>query len=233
MDIKKQTESVKKGNCCMMLNKCRALGLVLATLAIAHQAAAQTAPFTGVAYLHDGGQPANGLYDLSLTLFDSNVGGHAVTGSAPLGPVLVRNGALIFTIYPAIEAFLPAGRWLEVGVRRSGSSDPYTSLSLRQLFVPDPVPAGVPLGDGMVLVPGPAVEVDVVGRRPGAGNGQAATVQKAQRRLTPLPSVRPGQPRTVESNHPNQRSASVPAPATMPNLPPGANLRPSSGAARH
>jgi hypothetical protein len=208
--------------------------LLLAALAGGHQAAAQNAAFTGVGYLLDAGQPANGLYEVKLTIFDSPYGGRPLTPSSPFGDVLVREGVINFTMYPRSELFQP-GRWLEVGVRRSGSTAPYTILSPRQPFVPNagPVlvtgagPAGLP--EPIMVMPPVVVETVVVAQRPWPGHGyRPATVSPgAQGGPHSVPSFKPGQVPMPAPPHPSAMPAGAPAMSVSPgNMPPMLNQGP-------
>ncbi len=82
--------------------------------------------FTYQGRLMDEGDPANGLYDFQFELFDSN--------SDPVGPVVtVLDQTVIgglFTVQLDFgDVFDGRKRWLQIGVRLSASSDPYTILS--------------------------------------------------------------------------------------------------------
>jgi len=54
-----------------MKTKLRSLFIVLASLAGVHQAAAQGTAFTYQGRLNSGGNPANGSYDLTFSLFNT------------------------------------------------------------------------------------------------------------------------------------------------------------------
>jgi hypothetical protein len=85
--------------------------------------------FTYQGRLLDGGNPANGLYDLQFELFDS--------APAAIGPVVqlpdqpVTDG--LFTVQLDFGDVFDGRRlWLQIGVKPGGSADPYTILSERQ-----------------------------------------------------------------------------------------------------
>ena len=85
--------------------------------------------FTYQGRLIDEGDPANGLYDFQFELFDSN--------NSPIGPVVTvldRTviGGLFTDQLDFGDVFDGRKLWLQIGVRPSGSSDPYTILSDRQ-----------------------------------------------------------------------------------------------------
>ncbi len=105
---------------------------------------AQSTAFIYQGQLKDGGNPANGNYDLSFAL-------HSVaSGSAPVGSIIyiddkaVANG--LFTVevdfnFGAIS-FNGADRWLEIGVRAGSVSNSvrtgYIALTPRQKIMPTP-----------------------------------------------------------------------------------------------
>src|SRR2546429_9817275 len=63
---------------------------------LATNASAQTTSFTYQGRLTDGGTPANGNYDLQITLFDSLTSGAQVGSTQTLNTVPVSNG--VFTV---------------------------------------------------------------------------------------------------------------------------------------
>src|SRR5215831_2030444 len=91
---------------------------------------AQTTTFTYQGRLIDGGSTANGTYEMQFKLFDgtSNQIGSTITNSA----VTVSDGVFTVTLDYGGAAFSGADRFLEIGVRPSGSGDPFTMLSPRQ-----------------------------------------------------------------------------------------------------
>src|SRR5262245_22036393 len=115
--------------------------LVVATVLAAGAALAGAQPigtsFTYQGRLTDGGNPANGAYDLQLALFD------AATGGAQVGPTLVRDDVVVsdglFTTRLDFGAvFAGSGRWLELRVRPGASTGAYTTLAGRQELTPSP-----------------------------------------------------------------------------------------------
>jgi len=110
--------------------------------------------------LSDGGNPANGSYDLRALLFNADVGG------TQIGPVITKLGVTVTDGQFGVEldfgpgAFNGEPRWLELSVRRAATST-FTTLSPRQALSPVPyaiyalTPAG-PKGDkGAAGPPGP------------------------------------------------------------------------------
>ena len=99
---------------------------------------AQTAAFTYQGRLLDSGQPANGSYDLRFTLANTPTKRNYVAGPLTNAPVTVSNGLFAATLDFGESAFDGSARWLEIGVRTNGSSDPYTLLSPRQAITATP-----------------------------------------------------------------------------------------------
>ena len=92
--------------------------------------------FTYQGRLNDGLTPANGSYELKLTLFDTNSGGIVVAGPITNSPVTVRNG--LFAVQLDFgSVFNGSARWLEIGMRTNGDGA-FRSLSPRQLLTPAP-----------------------------------------------------------------------------------------------
>src|SRR5690348_8563897 len=110
-----------------------ALALLVLTSLNAHlsTARAQGTAFTYQGRLNDGGQPANGIYDLTFALFKVSSGPPQV-GSTLTNPIVaVTNG--LFTVTLDFGAVFDGNpRWLEIGVRTNGSVAAYTTLNPRQ-----------------------------------------------------------------------------------------------------
>jgi hypothetical protein len=109
----------------MLLPACM---MLLSWFALPDHVSAQGTTFTYQGRLTDSGGPANGTYDLRFGIFDALSGGNQVGAFLTNRPVTVNNG--LFNIYldfgPGV--FTGPARWLELGVRTNGSSDPYTPL---------------------------------------------------------------------------------------------------------
>jgi hypothetical protein len=93
---------------------------------------AQGTAFTYQGQLTENGAPANGSYDLTVSLFDAASGGTSVGTSNVFNDLLISNGLLTVTLDFGASAFNGAARWLEIGVRPGQSSDGYASLTPRQ-----------------------------------------------------------------------------------------------------
>jgi hypothetical protein len=97
---------------------------------------AQGTAFTYQGRLNDGGAPANGSYDLTFTLFNTNVTGAALAGILTNSATVVSNGLFTVTL-DFSNRFDGTPRWLEIGVRTNGASG-FTTLSPRQRLTPTP-----------------------------------------------------------------------------------------------
>ncbi len=107
------------------------LPVIAALVMTTSVAVAQTTTFTYQGQLTDGGEPANGDYDLQFSLTDAATGG-SVIGTLTRDPVAVSDGVFTVQLDYGAPAFIGFNRWLEIAVRPSGSSDPYEILSPRQ-----------------------------------------------------------------------------------------------------
>ena len=96
------------------------LFIALAILVLNSQlssAFAQGTAFTYQGRLNDGGQPANGVYDISFQLFDAPLGGNAIPVIAVEAGIMASNG--LFTATPDFGAGVFSGTnyWMEISVR--------------------------------------------------------------------------------------------------------------------
>ncbi|HVM48587.1 MAG TPA: tail fiber domain-containing protein [Candidatus Acidoferrum sp.] len=115
------------------------LGLVLlASLNPCLRVCAQGTAFTYQGFLQDGGQPANGIYDLTFAVFAATNGGSAVAGPITNSAVGVTNGMFIVALdFGAGPFSLGAPRWLEIAARTNGAGG-FTTLSPRQRLLATP-----------------------------------------------------------------------------------------------
>ena len=124
----------------MKLFKLYCGGLMLALLASSVGdlvAAPVGTAFTYQGRLKSAGQPANGNYDLRFALYDASSGNGLIGGPVTNAPVIVTNGN--FTVLLDFGAvFAGEARWLQIGVRTNGSSDPFAISSARQQLTPTP-----------------------------------------------------------------------------------------------
>src|SRR5262245_5637353 len=112
----------------------RQLALIVIALVLPTLAFAQTTSFTYQGRFTDSGTAANGVYDMQFKLFDSaSVGaGNQVGSTITNGAVAVINGVFTVQLNFGGAAFSGADRFLDLGVRPAGTSDPYTIMSPRQ-----------------------------------------------------------------------------------------------------
>ena len=98
--------------------------------------AVQAATFTYHGTLQDSGKPAEGAYDLELTLYSASAGGQVIGGPLSLFKVPLRGGS--FNVDADFGPLTnPAGpAWLDVKVRTSGQSE-FAALPTRALVSVD------------------------------------------------------------------------------------------------
>jgi hypothetical protein len=87
--------------------------------------------FTYQGQLTDGGQPAQGSYDLRFTLYEAVTNGSAIAGPITNSPVSVTNGLFTISLDFGPGVFTGEARWLEIGVRSNGSAQEFTVLAPR------------------------------------------------------------------------------------------------------
>jgi hypothetical protein len=101
---------------------------------------AQTTAFTYQGKLNDGANPANGTYDMQFKLFDTAIVGTGVQQGSTItnGSVTVSSGVFSVQLPFGSEPFSGPPRFLEIGVRPSGSPNAYTVLGPRSLIMSAP-----------------------------------------------------------------------------------------------
>ena len=100
---------------------------------------AQGTAFTYQGRLNDGGNPANGNYDLQFTIYDStNIPGVVVAGPLTNSPTAVSNGLFTANLDYGPGIFTGPARWLDIGVRTNGSTNGFVVLTPRQMLTPTP-----------------------------------------------------------------------------------------------
>ena len=93
--------------------------------------------FTYQGRLNDGGNPANGNYDLQFAVFDASVGGSQLGTTLTSSATAVSNGLFTVTLDFGAGVFTGASRWLAIGVRTNGGG-PFVPLSPLQPVMPVP-----------------------------------------------------------------------------------------------
>ena len=113
------------------------LVLALSMLGAATMASGQTSSFVYQGRLTDGGQAANGNYDLQFALWDSLTNGAQVGSTQTVNTVAVSNGVFTVTIDFGANSFSGSSRFLEIGARPAGSGS-FTLLAPRQPITSTP-----------------------------------------------------------------------------------------------
>lgn len=104
--------------------------------------------FTYQGRLNASGTPANGDFDFRFTIHNAVQGGVTVAGPLFESSATVAKGLFTVTLDPGSDVFNGEPRWLEIGVKSSGSGGAYTVLSPRQQFTATPysVFSALPVG---------------------------------------------------------------------------------------
>src|SRR5882672_6837147 len=105
--------------------------LLLALLCVPDLARAQGTAFTYQGRLINGGSPADGSYDLTFALFDSDSAGNQIGNTITNTAVGVSNGLFVTTLDFGSGMFDGTRRWLEIGVN-TNAEDNFATLSPRQ-----------------------------------------------------------------------------------------------------
>jgi hypothetical protein len=113
------------------------LSLLSLTFAVAQSLCAQGTAFTYQGSLHNNGAPANGLYDITFSIFGASSGGSAIAGPVTNAATGVTNGLFTVTLDFGSTPFGGNSRWLEIGVRTNGGVA-FATLSPRQELTPTP-----------------------------------------------------------------------------------------------
>ncbi len=120
--------------------KTKQLILTFALLALS-SALVMAAPvgtaFTYQGRLTDGGNPANGSYDLTFTLYDDASGNNVVAGPLTNSLVTVTNGQFTVALDFGADVFAGNARWLEIAVETNGATT-FIALTPRQQLTPTP-----------------------------------------------------------------------------------------------
>jgi hypothetical protein len=100
---------------------------------------AQTFEITYQGKLTDNGNPANGAYDLTFTLYDAPTGGTQIGPLNTRDDVPVTNGIFTVTLNFGSSPFQSGqGQYLELGVRPGSATGIYTPLMPRQTITSSP-----------------------------------------------------------------------------------------------
>ncbi len=101
-------------------------------------APAQGTAFTYQGLLNDGGNLANGSYDLQFTLYDAATNGNPLGAPVTVGAAPVTNGLFTVPLDFGGGVFGGQPRWLEIGVRTNGVQAGFTTLNPRQSLTAAP-----------------------------------------------------------------------------------------------
>lgn len=93
---------------------------------------AQTTAINYQGTLSDGGNPANGTFEMQFKLYDALTAGSQVGSTVTNSSVTLTNGHFTVTLDFGAPAFSGADRWLEVSVRKASDAPGYTTLTPRQ-----------------------------------------------------------------------------------------------------
>jgi len=118
-----------------------ATGLTWAAGALLTPSSPEAAVGTGFSYqgyLTEGGNPADGTYDVKFDLYDDEVAVMTPLETVLVEDVDVDQGLFTVLLDFGTGAFDGEERWLEIGVRPGGESGAFTSLAGRQPINPTP-----------------------------------------------------------------------------------------------
>jgi hypothetical protein len=102
-----------------------------------NKVAAQGTAFTYNGRLTDGGQAANGRYDLRFIIYNADIGGSQVGTILTNTATGVANGLFTVTLDFGAGIFTGPDRWAEIAARTNGGGA-FTTLSPRQQLTPTP-----------------------------------------------------------------------------------------------
>jgi len=118
--------------------KMKTLLLLLSALCLAKPAFAQESAFTYQGRLNNAGSPANGLYDLTFTIYDLAMNASKlIAGPITNSATLVSNGLFTTILNFGTNTLNRNAAWMEIGVRTNGNAA-FASLSPRQQLTPTP-----------------------------------------------------------------------------------------------
>src|ERR1017187_6335015 len=102
-------------------------------------ARAQGTAFSYQGRLNTASGPANGRYDLTFMLFNTNARGILISGPVTNSPVSVSNGLFTVAVDLGSAPFTPGQRlWLEIGARTNGAAA-FSTLAPRQAVLSTPI----------------------------------------------------------------------------------------------
>jgi hypothetical protein len=114
-----------------------ALGLMVSLTQVG-KAVPMGTTFTYQGRMMDANVPADGIYEFQFELYDSPEDGNQLDGTFSLRGLDVIDGYFTVGLDFGGGLFNGDARWLEIGVRSSGTTDPFTILTPRQKLTPTP-----------------------------------------------------------------------------------------------
>jgi hypothetical protein len=118
--------------------RCAAVLLLLSTInSHLSTARAQGTAFTYQGRLNSSGSPVNGSYDLTFTLYTTNVTGSAIAPPVTNSATAVTNGLFTTLVDFGPGVFTGTSNWLAIAVRTNASGS-FTNLTPRQQVTPTP-----------------------------------------------------------------------------------------------
>ncbi len=115
----------------------QSFSILLSIFLFALSIAAQTTAFNYQGKLNDGGNAANGSFQMEFKLFDALAGGNQIGATIANSSVSVAQGVFAVTLDFGANAFSGADRFLEIAVKRN-AGDAFTTLAPRQKFASVP-----------------------------------------------------------------------------------------------
>jgi hypothetical protein len=150
-------------------------------------AIAQGTAFTYQGTLNEGTNPANGIYDLRFTIYDStNNPGVVIAGPITNSATAVSNGLITAPLDFGAGVFTGAARWLEIGVRTNGAGA-FTPLTPRQPLTP--APYAIHAARATIITNGSIINATFIGTTTGAPLELSANNQKGLRLESPAGGV--------------------------------------------
>ena len=126
---------------------------------------AQSTTFSYQGRLNAGDSPANGLYEMYFTLYDTPTNGNVVGTPVTVAPLSVTNGLFTTTLDFGSSAFTGANRWLEIAVTVFGSDQPVVTLQPRQPITPTPYALHAYNAAGLMSFANTPLDIKVNGER--------------------------------------------------------------------
>src|SRR4051812_34861147 len=121
--------------------------------------------FTYQGHLMEGGNSANGLYDLRFDVFADSTNGLPVGTGVVLSAIPVTNGLFVAALDFGDVIFSDNARWLELSVRQVGSGSAFVQLTPRQPMTPAPFALQADRASMLASVSNASIELRLNGER--------------------------------------------------------------------